>query len=54
MTFEKLKCRYCEIIFENLKDRNEHELCHIKPCKHLHLNSDGICFSCGKDCRGIK
>lgn len=23
------------------------------PCKHEHLNMDGICHACGADCRGI-
>ena len=30
MTWEKIPCRYCGMIFENLSDRLEHERCHIE------------------------
>jgi hypothetical protein len=53
MTFETLKCRYCEITFVTLKERAEHEACHV-PCKHDRLNEDGICRKCGTDQRGIQ
>lgn len=31
MTWEKIPCRWCGFVFENLQDRAAHEACHTDP-----------------------